>query len=128
VAEVVEVEIGAKGALRVRRVVAAVDCGTVVNPDIVKAQVESGIVYGLSAALFGKITIKDGRVVEQNFPDYDVVHLAQTPAIEVHIVVNDNPPGGIGEPALPPALANAIFAATGKRVRSLPLVDQGFSA
>jgi isoquinoline 1-oxidoreductase beta subunit len=131
VAEVVEVEIGASGALRVRRVVAAVDCGTVVNPDIVKAQVESGIVYGLSAALFGKITLKGGRVVEQNFPDYDVVHLAQAPAIEVHIVVNDDPPGGIGEPALPPvapALANAIFAASGKRVRSLPLVDQGYSA
>jgi isoquinoline 1-oxidoreductase beta subunit len=111
-------------------VVAAVDCGTVVNPDIVKAQAEGGIVYGLSAALFGKITLKDGRVVEQNFPDYDVVHLAQMPAIEVHIVANDRPPGGIGEPALPPvapALANAIFAATGKRVRSLPVVDRGFS-
>jgi isoquinoline 1-oxidoreductase subunit beta len=130
VAEVVEVAVGPKGAVRVARVVAAVDCGTVVNPDIVKAQVEGGIVYGLSAALFGKITIKDGRVVEQNFPDYDVVRLAQTPAIEVHIVVNDKPPGGIGEPALPPvapALANAIFAATGKRVRSLPIVDQGYS-
>jgi isoquinoline 1-oxidoreductase subunit beta len=90
-----------------------------------------GFVYGLSAALFGKITIKGGRVVEQNFPDYEVVHLAQTPAIEVHIVVNDNLPGGIGEPALPPvapAPANAIFAATGQRMRSLPLVDQGFSA
>jgi isoquinoline 1-oxidoreductase beta subunit len=130
VAEVVEVEVGAKGALRVTRVVAAVDCGTVVNPDIVKAQVEGGIVYGLSAALFGKITLKEGRVVERNFPDYDVLHLAQMPAIEVHIVANDQPPGGIGEPALPPvapALANAIFAATGKRVRSLPVVDRGFS-
>jgi isoquinoline 1-oxidoreductase subunit beta len=131
VAEIVEVTIGNKGALKVDRVVAAVDCGTMVNPDIVAAQVSGAIIYGLSAALFGKITIKDGRVEQQNFPDYDVVHMAQAPRIEVHLTPSAAPPGGIGEPGLPPlapALANAIFAATGKRIRSLPLVDQGFVA
>jgi isoquinoline 1-oxidoreductase beta subunit len=131
VAEVVEVTTGDKGALKVDRVVAAVDCGTMVNPDIVTAQVASGIIYGLSAALFGKITIKNGAVQQQNFPDYDVVHMAQAPRIEVHLTPSEAPPGGIGEPGLPPlapALANAIFAATGKRIRSLPLADQGFVA
>ncbi len=130
VAEVAEVAVGPSGQLRVKRVVAAVDCGTVVNPDIVRSQVEGAIVYGLSAALFGKITIKDGRVVEQNFPDYNVVRLAEMPAVEVHIVESQAPPGGIGEPGLPPlapAVANAIFAATGKRIRALPLVEQGLS-
>ena len=131
VAEVVEVAVGDKGALKVKRVIAAVDCGTVVNPDIVRAQVESAIVFGLSAALFGKITIKNGRVEQQSFPDYDVVHMAQTPAIAVHIAPSEATPGGIGEPGLPPlapALANAIFAATGKRIRALPLMDQGLTA
>ena len=131
VAEVVEVTIGDKGALKVDRVVAAVDCGTMVNPDIVSAQVSSAIIYGLSAALFGKITIKNGAVEQQNFPDYDVVHMAQAPRIEVYLTPSNEPPGGIGEPGLPPlapALANAIFAATGKRIRSLPLADQGFVA
>jgi len=97
----------------------------------VRAQVESAIVYGLSAALFGKITIRNGRVEQQSFPDYDVVHMAQAPKIAVHVVASDAPPGGIGEPGLPPlapALANAIFAATGRRIRALPLTDQGLSA
>jgi isoquinoline 1-oxidoreductase beta subunit len=131
VAEVVEVTVGKGGELKVDRVVAAVDCGTVVNPDVVRAQVEGAIIYGLSAALFGKITIKAGRVEQENFPDYEVVHMAQAPKIEVHLTPSVEPPGGIGEPGLPPlapALANAIFAATGKRIRSLPLMDQGFSA
>lgn len=130
-AQVVEVTVGDKGAIKVDRVVAAVDCGTVVNPDIVRAQVESAIIYGLSAALFGKITIKNGRVEQSNFPDYDVVHMAQAPRIEVYISASGAPPGGIGEPGLPPvapALGNAVFAATGKRVRSLPFMDQGFEA
>ena len=99
VAEVVEVTIGDKGALKVDRVVAAVDCGTLVNPDIVVAQVSGAIIYGLSAALFGKITIKDGRVEQQNFPDYEVVHMAQAPRIEVHLTQSAAAPGGIGEPA-----------------------------
>ncbi|MDE2116245.1 MAG: xanthine dehydrogenase family protein molybdopterin-binding subunit, partial [Hyphomicrobiales bacterium] len=84
-----------------------------------------------SAALFGKITLKNGQVEQQSFPDYDVVHMAQAPEITVHVMQNTHAPGGIGEPGLPPlapALTNAIFAATGKRIRSLPLMDQGFSA
>lgn len=131
VAQVVEVAVDNKGALKVKRVVAAVDCGTVVNPDIVTAQVESAVIFGLSAALFGRISIKQGRVVEENFPDYDMVHLAQAPSIEVYIVPSEAPAGGIGEPGLPPlapALANAIFAATGRRVRSLPVSGEGYSA
>ncbi len=131
VAEVVEVSVGDNGALKVERVVAAVDCGTVVNPDVVRAQIEGAIVYGLSAALFGKITLRNGRVEQSNFPDYAVVHMAQAPRIEVHIVESSEPPGGVGEPGLPPlapALANAIHKVTGKRIRSLPLIDQGFTA
>jgi isoquinoline 1-oxidoreductase beta subunit len=131
VAEIVEVAVGDKGALRVKRVTAAVDCGTVVNHDIVRAQVEGAIVFGLSAALFGKISIKNGRVEQQSFPDYDMVHMAQAPAIAVHIAPSDAPPGGIGEPGLPPlapALANAVFAATHRRIRALPLMDQGLTA
>ena len=130
-AQVVEVTVGAKGALKVDRVVAAVDCGTMVNPDIVRAQVESAVIFGLSAALFGKITIKGGEVEQFNFPDYDMVRMAQAPRIEVYQVASEAPPGGIGEPGLPPvapALGNAIFAATSKRVRSLPFMDQGFTA
>jgi isoquinoline 1-oxidoreductase beta subunit len=131
VAEIVEAEVDKKGALKVTRVVAAVDCGTIVNPDIARAQIEGAIIFGLSAALFGKITIRQGRVEQTSFPDYEVVRMAQAPTIEVHLVDSDAPPGGIGEPGLPPlapALANAIFAATGRRIRALPLVDQGFAA
>ncbi len=131
VAEVVEVSIGDKNALRVERVVAAVDCGTIVSPDIVRAQIEGAIVFALSAALFGKITIHGGRVEQQNFPDYDVVRMAQAPRIEVHFIESAEPPGGVGEvgvPPLAPALANAIFTATGARLRSLPIADQGYSA
>ena len=131
VAEVVEVSIGAGAALKVERVVAAVDCGTIVNPDVVRAEIEGAIVFALSAALFGKITIRGGRVEQQNFPDYPVVQMAEAPRIEVHLTTSAEPPGGVGEPGVPPlapALANAIFAATGKRLRSLPIVDQGFAA
>jgi isoquinoline 1-oxidoreductase subunit beta len=120
-----------KESLKVDRVVAAVDCGTIVNPDIVRAQVEGAIIYGLSAALFGKITIEGGRVSQDNFWNYPVVQMAQAPRIEVHLTPSREPPGGIGEPGLPPlapALANAVFAATGKRVRTLPLADEGFKA
>ena len=129
VAMIAHIALGDSGALRVKRVTAAVDCGTIVNPDIVRAQVEGAVVFGLSAALFGKIAIQKGRVVEQNFPDYRVVQMDAMPEIDVHLVQSDNPPGGIGEPGLPPvapAVANAIFAATGKRIRALPLIDQGF--
>ena len=122
-AQVVEVRL-VDGAPRVDRVVCAIDCGVVVNPDTVRAQMESAIVYGLSAALFGEITIREGRVEQSNFPSYDAVRLASMPKIEVHIVPSTQAPGGVGEPGTPPiapAVANALFALTGKRLRRLPL-------
>jgi isoquinoline 1-oxidoreductase beta subunit len=124
VAQIAEVEVTDDGALTVKRITAAVDAGTAVNPDGLKAQVEGAIVYGLSAALNGAITIKDGAVEQGNFPDYPVVQLAGCPQIDVHVVNSDGPYGGGGEPGTPPtapALANAVFAATGIRVRDLPL-------
>jgi isoquinoline 1-oxidoreductase beta subunit len=125
VGQVAEVTVSQKGEVRVDRVVAAVDCGHVVNPGIVEAQIESGVIYGLSAALYGEITIKDGRVEQGNFHDYQVVRLADTPKIEVYLALSGGKKwGGIGEPGTPPtapAVANAVFAATGQRVRSLPL-------
>ena len=122
-AEVAEIEIQ-NGKLRVLRVVCAVDCGRTVNPAIVKQQIESGIVYGLTAALKGRITIEKGRAQESNFDKYDMLRINEMPKIEVHIVNSEHDPGGIGEAAVPPiapAVANAIFAATGKRIRSLPI-------
>jgi isoquinoline 1-oxidoreductase beta subunit len=126
-AQVAEVEVSPKGEVSVRRIVCAVDCGPVVNPDTVRAQMQSGIVYGLSAALFDEITLKDGRVEQTNFGDYRVLRINEMPAVEVHIVDSTAAPGGIGETAtacVMPALANAIFAATGKRIRRLPVGDQ----
>jgi isoquinoline 1-oxidoreductase beta subunit len=124
VAQVAEVEVVDKTP-RVRRVVCAIDCGFAVNPDTVVAQMESGILFGLSAALYGEITVKNGRVEQSNYPSYDAVRLAQTPRIEVHIVQSGiEHLGGVGEPGTPPiapAVCNAIFAATGARVRSLPI-------
>ncbi len=114
-----------KGEVKVDRVVAAVDCGHVVNPGIVEAQIQSGVIYGLSAALYGEITIKQGRVEQGNFDEYQVVRLADTPKIEVYLALSGGKKwGGIGEPgtaATAPAVANAVFAATGTRVRSMPL-------
>ncbi|HJW81247.1 MAG TPA: xanthine dehydrogenase family protein molybdopterin-binding subunit [Acidiferrobacterales bacterium] len=110
--------------VRVQRVVCAIDCGMVVNPDTIIAQMESGIVYGLTAALKGEITIKDGRVEQGNFNDYPLLRLDEMPDIEVHIVKSSEHPGGVGEPGTPPiapAVANAVFAATGKPVRKLPI-------
>jgi len=125
IGQVAEVTVSQKGEVRVDRVVAAVDCGHVVNPGIVEAQIESGVIYGLSAALYGEITIKDGRVEQSNFGDYQVVTLADVPKIEVYFALSGGKKwGGIGEPgtaATAPAVANAVFAATGTRVRSLPL-------
>jgi isoquinoline 1-oxidoreductase beta subunit len=125
VAQVAEVEVGADKALRVKRVVCAIDCGKAVNPDIVAAQMESGIVYGLTAALHGEITLKGGRVEQSNFPSYPMVQMAACPAIETHIVESAwEHLGGVGEPGTPPiapAVANAVFAATGERVRKLPI-------
>jgi isoquinoline 1-oxidoreductase beta subunit len=127
VAEVAEVSVGDDGAVKVHRVVAAVDCGQIVNPQIVMRQVESAIVYGLSAALYGRIDLKDGEVVQGNFDDYPVLRMNEMPKVEVHIVASSEKPTGIGEPGLPPlapAVCNAIFAATGKRIRQLP-IDRG---
>ena len=123
-AQVAEVEVAKDGAVRVRRVVCAVDCGTVVNPDTVRAQIQSAIIFGITAALYGNITLKDGRVEQTNFDSYQVLRMNEAPTIEVHIVQSVEPPGGMGEcgtSAIVPAVANAIFAATGKRLRKMPV-------
>jgi isoquinoline 1-oxidoreductase subunit beta len=123
VAQVAEVSIEA-GAVRVHRVTCAVDCGPVVNPNNVAAQMEGGIVFGLSAALHGAITLDKGRVEQGNFNDYPVLRLDEMPEVETHIVASDAPMGGVGEIAVPciaPAVCNAIYAATGKRIRALPI-------
>jgi isoquinoline 1-oxidoreductase subunit beta len=123
-AQVAEVEVAKNGEVRVRRVVCAVDCGTVVNPDTVRAQIQSAIIFGITAALHGQITLKDGRVEQTNFDTYQMLRMNEAPAIEVHIVQSFEPPGGMGEAgtsAIVPAVANAIFAATGKRLRKMPI-------
>src|SRR6266404_1616001 len=125
VAEVAEISIDRKAhTVQVHRVVAAVDCGRHVNPETIRAQVEGAIIYGLTAALKGEITIANGRVEQANFNDYDMVRMNEAPQVEVHIVESNDGPGGIGEPGTPPiapAVCNAIFAATGKPVRRLPI-------
>jgi isoquinoline 1-oxidoreductase subunit beta len=123
-AVVAEVEVSTAGNVRVRRVVCAVDCGTAVNPDTVQAQIQSATVFGITAALYGEITLKDGRVEQTNFDSYQMLRIDEAPAIEVHIVQSSEPPGGMGEAgtsAIVPAVTNAIFAATGKRLRKLPV-------
>jgi len=123
-AQVAEVSVGADGAVRVHRVVCAADCGILVNPDTVQAQIEGAIVYGLTAALYGEITIDHGRVAQSNFTDYRMLALAEMPTVEVHLVRSDAAPSGVGEAGLPPiapAVCNAIFAGTGKRIRRLPI-------
>jgi len=127
IAQVAEVTVSRQGDVRVQRVVCAVDCGTIVNPDTVEAQMQSGIIFGASAALYGEITFKDGRVEQHNFNDYRALRMNEVPAIEVCLVKNTEPPGGVGEPgtsAVMPAVANAVFAATGKRIRKLPLTPE----
>jgi isoquinoline 1-oxidoreductase beta subunit len=124
VAQVVEASVEKGGSVRVHRVVCVLDCGLVINPDTVRAQIESGIIFGLTAALKTEITLKDGRVEQGNFDDYQMLRIFESPEIEVHIVPSGENPTGVGEPGVPPvapALANAIFAATGKRVRRLPI-------
>ena len=123
-AQVAEVDVSKDGGVRVRRVVCAVDCGTVINPDTVRAQIQGAIVFGVTAALYGEITLKDGRVEQTNFDTYQILRMNEAPAIEVHIVQSQESPGGMGEPgtsAIVPAVTNAIFAATGKRLRKLPI-------
>ena len=124
IAQVAEVSVSPQGEVRVDRVVCAVDCGTIVNPDTVKAQMEGGIVFGVTAALYGQITIRNGRVEQHNFHDYRMLRMSDAPAVEVHLVTSTEPPGGVGEPgtsAAMPAVTNAIFAATGRRIRKLPV-------
>ena len=124
VAEVVEVTVKPDRSFTVDRVVCAAECGIVVNPDVVRAQMEGGIGFGLSAALYSAITVKDGIVEQSNFNDYPVLRIDEMPSIDVHIVRSQGKPSGVGEPATPviaPALANALYAATGQRLRKLPL-------
>jgi len=124
VAQVVEASVAKNGEVKVHRVVCAVDCGRAVNPDIVKAQMEGGIIFGLTAALKTEITLENGRVQQKNFHDYQVLRMFESPAIEVHIVPSEASPTGVGEPSVPPvapALCNAIFAVTAKRIRRLPV-------
>jgi isoquinoline 1-oxidoreductase beta subunit len=123
VAQVADVSVE-KGRIRVHRVVAAIDCGICINPAGVQAQIESGIVFGLTAALYGRVTLENGRVVQSNFHDYPILRMNEMPKIEVHIVDSSERSGGVGEPGTPPiapAVANALFSATGKRYRELPL-------
>src|SRR5437879_4641123 len=125
-AQVAEVAVSESGEVRVHRIVCAVDCGTMVNPDIVKAQIEGGVIFGIGGALWGEVTLKNGRVEQSNFHNVRVLRINETPAIEVHLVRNSETPGGIGEPGTAvtaPALAKAGCAATGKRIRKLPLVS-----
>jgi isoquinoline 1-oxidoreductase beta subunit len=127
VAQVVEVSVDDNGEFSVDRVVCAVDCGVAINPDVIRAQMEGGIGFALAAALSGEVTLEDGLVQQSNFDDYRVLRMPQMPAIEVHIVASAEPPTGVGEPGVPPlapALSNALFAATGKRLRDLPLGTQ----
>jgi isoquinoline 1-oxidoreductase beta subunit len=125
VAEVAEISLDRKGGtVRVHKVMAAVDCGRHVNPETIRAQIEGGIIYGLTAALKGEITIANGRVEQSNFNDYDVLRINETPQVEVHISQSNEAPGGIGEPGTPPvapAVCNAVYSATGRPVRRLPI-------
>jgi CO/xanthine dehydrogenase Mo-binding subunit len=123
-AQVAEVEVANNGDVHVKRVTCAVDCGVPINPDTIEAQVQSAIVYGLGAALFNEITLKDGRVEQSNFHDYRALHMNEMPSIDVHIIKSNEPPGGMGEPgtsALVPAVFNAVYAATGVRLRKPPI-------
>jgi isoquinoline 1-oxidoreductase beta subunit len=123
-AEVAEVEVAADGSLKVHRIVCAVDCGMVVNPDTIEAQVQGGTFFGLTAALYGAITLKNGRVEQGNFDTYRPLRIDEAPVVETHLVKSSEAPGGFGEAptaVVAPAVTNAIFAATAKRIRTLPI-------
>ena len=124
VAEVAEVTVDGSGAIKVDRVVAAIDCGIVINPTGARAQIEGGILHGLSMTLHGEITIENGAAVQGNFDQYPLLRIGEAPTMEIHFVENTETPSGLGEmtlPAIPAAVGNAIFDATGKRVRRLPI-------
>jgi isoquinoline 1-oxidoreductase beta subunit len=127
IAQVAEVSVDG-GVLKVHRLVTALDCGPMVNPSIVESQITSGIVFGLSAALWGEITLAGGSVQQRNFDDYRVLRIHETPQLDVHVIPTGEKPGGIGEPStavVAPAVCNAIFSATGRRLRALPIAKQG---
>jgi isoquinoline 1-oxidoreductase beta subunit len=131
VAQVAEVTVDENGNIRVNRVVCVVDCGKVVNPDNVAAQMEGGIVFGLTAALKAEATLKNGRIQLSNFHDYPILRMDEMPLVEVHIVPSDRPASGIGEMGVPPvapAIANAVYAATGKRIRHIPIRPEDLMA
>ena len=124
VAYVAEVSVSKKGTIKVHKVTGAIDCGPVVNPDTIKAQIEGGIVFGLTAALYGEITFEKGRVKQRNFHDYRMLRMNEMPQVDVHIVKSTEKMGGVGEPGVPPiapAVANAVFVLTGKRIHKLPI-------
>lgn len=126
-AQIAEVEVAKDGSVRVHRVVCAMDCGTAINPNTVQAQIQGGVMFGVTAALYGEITLKNGRVEQTNFDTYQILRMNEAPAIEVHVVKSAEPPGGMGEAGtsgIVPAIGNAVFAATGKRLRRMP-IDTG---
>ena len=127
VAQVAEVTVNKDGTFTVDRVIIAVDCGIAVNPDVIRAQMEGGMGFGLAATLSSSITLKDGKVEQSNFHDYEVLRIKQMPKqVEVHIVNSEQPPTGVGEPGTPviaPAVANALFSVTGKRYYELPIKE-----
>jgi isoquinoline 1-oxidoreductase beta subunit len=121
---VAEAEVAKDGRVRVHRVVCAVDCGIAVNPDIIRAQMQGAVMFGITAALYGEITLKSGRVEQSNFDNYQMLRINEAPVVDVHILQSLEAPGGMGEAgtsAVVPAVTNAIFAATGKRLRKLPV-------
>ena len=123
-AQVVELSVSKRGKIKVHKITCVADCGQVFNSHIAKQQLEGGIIYGLTASLKGEINIEGGRVVQSNLDDYQMLKLKDTPVIDVHLIESHDPPGGLGEagtPLIGPAVANAVFAATGKRVRKLPI-------
>jgi isoquinoline 1-oxidoreductase beta subunit len=123
-AEVAEISVSREGKVVVHKVTCAIDCGPIVNPDTIRAQIESAIVYGLTATMLGEITVKNGRIEQANFNNYPMLRMGEVPEVEVHIVPSTDSLGGVGEPGVPPlasAVVNAIFAATGKRIRRLPI-------
>lgn len=131
VAYVAEVSVDEDGGVHVRRVVAAVDCGEVINPDNVIAQIEGGIAFGLTAALKAEATLKDGRIQQSNFHDYPILKMNEMPLVEVYLIESDQSPSGMGEmgvPPIAPAVANAVFAATGKRIRHIPIRPEDLKA